>query len=503
MIQQQRGLVALTATIIMSLLFVITLLGVTTVMLSEKRQSTDADQSIRAYYAAEAGAERAMRRIRHQLKTAGTVVPVTSCNPTQSASDQVGGAGSNEFVTCTKVTTRNPNLLYDLKRDAHAYEIDMGPTLPMYPDYITIEWNKPSEPATNFTPFTTFNRTPTTPPWTRPAVLEIQDFSYNTGGGGPNAGSARYTQNVLVPSTSGAAQYKSLYHTENDTGDQPFHGDCSAARPEYRCVIKLDLQGGGGHTHVIRLRARYADASIRIRAYKNGQVNPLAMPDSYARIDVTARAGTVFRRLVQYVPIDKGIARGLDYVIYSETDICKNISVSGGIITDVCNPTLPPPPPPGGGGGGVDPICTTGNLILEEEDYTLGWIDDGDLTWEQKEYVLPTPMNNCFTHIYARSTEPNHEPGVNSDQTNERVFYEGYSQDGTLTFRSGLTKDIPEEETVSEPIDEPIQRFSNKATHRLLVKHISIHPDPSMAGLGRQNINSIHGGEIRLYRPLP
>ncbi len=332
---RERGVVALTTSILVSLLFMLTLLGLITVMLSEKRQSADADQSVRAYFAAEAGAERALLKIKNDLQSSGNVQAMTSCADPANPLNQKQVGPSNEVVTCVKVSTQRPELTHQLKQDGEAFQVDLGAVpATLNADFLQIEWNQTGDYPGPFADFSTtgFRRDPITKQWKNAAVLELSNFSYNNGVGGLNSSSVAFHQTMIAPTS------EIIIGTHNEaTGPRPAKATCDPARPEYKCSIRINMaQGGGSRSRIIRLRARYADTHFRLKLYKSNGDQITELPDSSARIDVTARAGSVYRRLIQYVPITNGVARGLDYVIYSETDICKGVRVLAGTTDDSC-----------------------------------------------------------------------------------------------------------------------------------------------------------------------
>jgi len=64
----------------------------------------------------------------------------------------------------------------------------------------------------------------------------------------------------------------------------------------------------------------------------------VTVPDGTATIDVTAKAGQTFRRVISKLPINGGAAGGLNYVMYSDTNICKAFDVMNNLpSTDGCN----------------------------------------------------------------------------------------------------------------------------------------------------------------------
>jgi hypothetical protein len=59
----------------------------------------------------------------------------------------------------------------------------------------------------------------------------------------------------------------------------------------------------------------------------NANGSTVAVNDGTATIDVTAYAGATYRRVIAKLPSLKGAAGGLNYVMYSDTNICKDFNV--------------------------------------------------------------------------------------------------------------------------------------------------------------------------------
>jgi hypothetical protein len=88
------------------------------------------------------------------------------------------------------------------------------------------------------------------------------------------------------------------------------------------------------------LKTRYNSARYRVSVLGDGNV-PLAIPGAMYTIDVTARAGETFRRIQTSFPIGETSPTslpGLDYVLYSDTDICKSFELQGTSVIPInCN----------------------------------------------------------------------------------------------------------------------------------------------------------------------
>lgn len=144
-----------------------------------------------------------------------------------------------------------------------------------------------------------------------------------------NSSEIEYKTYVAVPSASG---WITEYNVTAAAPSSPLKAQCQApslAEP-YSCVIDFD-HFDDNRNYIIRLRPRYDGTHYRLTFFNNNGAGsggvPVPVPDQYATIDVTARSGPVYRRVIQKVRINSGVVSGLDYVLFSDTDICKDFFV--------------------------------------------------------------------------------------------------------------------------------------------------------------------------------
>ncbi|HSX48154.1 MAG TPA: hypothetical protein VLF41_01450, partial [Candidatus Nanoarchaeia archaeon] len=130
--QNERGFVAMITTILVSLMLLLITTGVVAVQANEQRQATDIDKSIKAYYAAVAGAEQAMADIQ-----SGTVAyGASGCNGT---SGPVDSSERNIAVTCTQIQKQTSSYSGYLQSE-EAYQ---SPPIPAGAfDSLTIKWHQ-------------------------------------------------------------------------------------------------------------------------------------------------------------------------------------------------------------------------------------------------------------------------------------------------------------------------------------------------------------------------
>ncbi len=353
---KERGAVALITAMVVSILLLITTSGMVALTLKSLKGSTDGAQSTKAYYAAEGGLEEALLKIRNKK-------PADNCpgsaNTPESAKDGV--------VTCVKTSTTPTQVEGTLDAD-QSVQIDLSGVAGL--QTVGIEWSTPT--GTGATPYSAatipqysdangskFVSRGTAWLASAPAVLEVGAIQF------PAAdqfliSDVQYYQATLAPKsiTPGHPSYSigqsngtatsalaNLYDFDDGNNlNKPFVVGCREAAP-YQCkATAFDLKGSTGtqgKKYMLRLKSRYNGASYKITVYGANNA-PLVIPGAMYTIDVTARAGDTFRRIQTSFPVGEApnmSMDGLDYVLYSDTDICKSFELQGTSPIGIgCNP---------------------------------------------------------------------------------------------------------------------------------------------------------------------
>ncbi len=329
--QNEQGAVALITAMIVSVLLMITTAGMVTLTLKSLRQSTDGAQSTKAYYAAEGGLEDALYQLRNNPNYTGNNCPAAGTSNSTSAAS---GA-----VTCIKVDNK-PNQLTGEVGANKTVQLDLSSLTTM--KILKVEWGVKGAYDANSIPnyytSTGVNQfpadTPASWPITAPAIMELGMVQYPAAEPFSIA-SVNFYEHILAPQSkkAGAAAINNGFNS-TDYKDaaklgKPFIVTCNAAW-QYQCAAGFNAMNDG-HRFVLRLKARYNDATYRITA-QDANGNPIAIAGAMYTIDVTARAGDTFRR-VQTSFATNAVPKaldGLDYVLYSDTDICKSFQIKGG-----------------------------------------------------------------------------------------------------------------------------------------------------------------------------
>jgi hypothetical protein len=338
--QNQDGFVALFTCIMVSLLLVIITVGMVTIEALQLRKSEDSEQSLRAYYTAEAGIEDAVSQI-----LSGTIAPGVGDNTCNSSAnyDPLGGAVASADWTCQDVSFSGaPEGL--LKIPDQAVTVDPGNVVPGYSS-VLLEWDQSADPNPAHFTVNLAAGLPDQPTYVAnyaAAPIELAIVQYPNGPFA--AGNPQLTlENALIVPDVGAGFGNVNYAAANFTTNWPFSGNCSPNRTvgyggnptNYNCyAIMTGLSPG--KNYLFRLRSRYLPSSYKMTFFApSGAIESVA--DGTATIDVTAKAGSTYRRVLAKLPLTKGAAASLNYVMYSDNDICKDFDVINNV------PKLPYP----------------------------------------------------------------------------------------------------------------------------------------------------------------
>lgn len=316
-VENQKGVVSMLTAVFFSILILIVTLGTLLVQTRELRQSTDVDQSVVAFSAAQAGLEKALLELK--------------ANPNLRQSCQENSDARPVFdnpeveITCVEIANSSSVGTGTMVQErAHHYDWS-GARL----EKVVLQWHN-GDPTYTSNPEYAQTSLPNRARWTAPAlpaVIEAVVYSYPDG-------IINYSQirakTFLIRPTAGSGVTTINYST-SATGSFHTVGCNTANANGYRCEVWIDRLPTDNV--VVRMRSRYADAPYVALFYplacpNPSECQPEKMPNSGVSVDVTARAGDVFRRVTAVtnpgVPFEQGL---IDYVILSNTNICKNLTI--------------------------------------------------------------------------------------------------------------------------------------------------------------------------------
>lgn len=336
MVNESDGFVSLFTAIIISLLLIVIVLSMVGLETLQLRKSEDAEQTLRAYYTAEAGVEDAVSKVLDDQIYAGHGDNV--CN-TNTNYDIPGAAG----WTCQDVSF-NGSPTGKLQNSDQAVTIAPGN---INYNTVLVQWDETNGNAAQYdvTSATLPNSATYISRYLAPPI-ELAIVQYPPGGFSQSqVGTAVTLGNVLiVPGGSGS----SGSYNYNSTGAPPGHGlyyaNCIPRRgtgyrgtaTPYTCYAVFKGLNGADN-YLFRIRSRYMPTEYSMTFYLGANV--VAVPTGSATIDVTARAGQTYRRVISLLPLGQGAASGLNFVMYSDQNVCKDFNViNNKAIPTACEP---------------------------------------------------------------------------------------------------------------------------------------------------------------------
>ncbi|HEY6737132.1 MAG TPA: hypothetical protein VI322_05440 [Candidatus Saccharimonadia bacterium] len=335
----EAGYVSLLTAILISLLLLTITMSMVVLEVAQLRKASDSEQSLKAYYTAEAGVEDAVNRV-----LSGAVTSDQNCS--NAAGNPLGGASQNTFDsagaagwTCQQISFSGAPQ-GKLDQPDVAKTVDPGASLF---SSVVLEWDQSAGTLADNAPLgllptqAAYNSAPFMPPVEMTVIRyptgQVRTNDICTGSQTPsNSSCLVLLQNALfVP--GGPAAGGTVAFNDGFSSGGPYQGNCQNGRTSnpyysatpYRCYIRLTGFAGSGN-YMFRLRSKYGASSYRMTFY-NPAGNVVAVPDGTATVDVTARAGDTFRRTITKVPITNNQASGLNYVVFSDSGVCKTFEV--------------------------------------------------------------------------------------------------------------------------------------------------------------------------------
>lgn len=343
------GFVSLLTCVIISMLLLVITISLTTVENIQLSQAIDSEQSLRAYYTAEAGVEDAVSKI-----LSGTIAPGVDdnvCNSdvtysVPSPTDPRQDAG----WTCQQVSfTGSPT--GRLTQPDQAVTIAPGHTTPNY-NSVLIEWDQSADTAAGRYNVNLGAGLPGDAGYIATyaaAPLELAIVQYPNGGFASNqvcngngygspAGCTVSLENAVIVPGGGSSGQITYSRNAAFTQNGPFKANCAPrvatgaagynGMTGYNCYAILNNLNTGDD-YLFRVRSLYLASSYRMTFYtgNNGAGQVVPVPTGQALIDVTAKSGVSYRRVIYNMPLFNGAASGLNYVMYSDNDVCKNFDV--------------------------------------------------------------------------------------------------------------------------------------------------------------------------------
>lgn len=335
----QKGAASMIVVIFMSIILTVLTIGFVRIALDEQRQATDDDLSSRAYYAAESGLEDAKRAVGDY--TDGTITSLAAlngdvCEPpvgyNSLLSEEFGASYTCQLIDFTPATYRAeftaPNQTRQI--DINPVDADGDPVSNLRT--IVIKWHINDTQGNDGDGLlgvdTTLksesdNSLPTLTSWSHPALFEIGTYAYTNGN--ISSSTIDSERNLAFPTDkSSPTTYTAGGGAAVDGTLQDASCDEAVLSGEYACEIRINLSGPPNK--VLRLTNWYATTTAEI-SLLNASGDPVFFEGAQVLVDVTGKAGEVFRRVEAVIDVNPPSILP-NFAIQSATDICKNFSIT-------------------------------------------------------------------------------------------------------------------------------------------------------------------------------
>jgi hypothetical protein len=316
----QRGVVSLMITIIIGLLLITITVSMVILSIGEQRQAQNTDQSTKAFYAAQGGEEFMLYGLVNRIAAKNYSDYNADCSDAtlQPAYLDPPGTppGTGASITCQRILFTDNNVTGSLAKDV-SDEVSAGSGA-IY-DSANVYWGSAADGAIA-------GACSLSPARTGAAPLEVVIVKYTSASNAPGAVGSRNV--VLCPVSGGAAPVIDL--GDNTKGQVSVPCTFGPGNAGYACKFSFTHTAADINSYILRMRPRFIGTNYRVDFTKLGAA--VNVPSGYATVDVTAKTGDVYRRIAHRIKLQNGLAAGLDYVLYSDDNICKNFSVIGGAL---------------------------------------------------------------------------------------------------------------------------------------------------------------------------
>lgn len=331
----QRGAVALITVIFVAILLTIVTTSFIRITVNEQRQATDDDLTKRAFFAAESGIEDGKIALDRYLNGEINIAELNgdTCDAPRDIDPEIEDLdGIEASYTCHLISLSSE--VYESSISPWASRaIDLNAIdpagAPANFSTMTLRWHDPVENGayatrgdaqTELLPRTGWNSGGVA----YPAMMRVQISSYPESG--TFAASDAQTHVVFInPSTGGANPTANFI--AND-GSIISNGSCTPSLTSgYACEVTLDGFNDANRNYSVRVTSLYTATNMQL-VLDGGSAE---FDGALATIDVTGRAGDVYRRVQTRVSLASEDLLP-DAAITSGQDVCKNFN-----ITDVAN----------------------------------------------------------------------------------------------------------------------------------------------------------------------
>lgn len=329
--KNQRGAVSLITVMFITILLTVLTTSFIRMSITEQREAIDDDLTTRAFYAAEAGIQDAMRAIRDELNPA--TYNFDNCTAAHPLSANISSELDAEY-TCQIIDMTPPDYRAHLdKNDSTFFKLK---TATNDINDFTVSWhiygNDSDTDGTDYKLRGATSDLLDEATWNaedgshkHPAMIRLQLVAVKAG--------ADIIRDEITNEISffNPAQGIGEVHRGAIFDRQVTDADCIKSVSDggaidygqYACSMTVEGLDDAGMDYYLRIKSIYTDTHIKVIADDGSK----GLIDAQAVVDVTGRVGDVYRRVEQRVNLDNDLLWP-EFALYSAQEICKDFSIS-------------------------------------------------------------------------------------------------------------------------------------------------------------------------------
>lgn len=325
--KQQIGAVSMITVVFMAIILTVLTTSFIRLTIDEQREAIDNDLTTRAYYAAESGVQDAIIAIKNK-----TVNNPTICEPSNGAGTGVLSqeAGLDVEYTCQLIELTPSDFLVQLEKyRSEFFQLDDGFD---GIESIKLSWQL-LENSASLSLRSSGALLPKEVDWGSPAMIRLQIVQVPDQLG--VSVSRDNITNFIIFLDPVAGTGEGVIGLGDSTIQD---ASCDLGTDEkYVCEYELGGLNDAEYDYYIRVQALYKETDIKIQALNSNQ-NAVSLLNEQAVVDVTGRAGDVYRRVESRVDITPDDLWP-DYAVTSAQEICKNFTITD-VAIDTNNPKV-------------------------------------------------------------------------------------------------------------------------------------------------------------------
>lgn len=338
--KNQAGVVSLFTVLFFTILLTVLTTGFIRIMINERQQSNDEDFSSRAYYAAESGVEDAKRALAQYYTTDPSKLNATTCAAPDGYNNVIS-ADLKISYSCMLMDLNPSSIEATLPADGSGMQWRLKAQNGSQFNRVRISWHSLNDNLVDGTnvAFRTTNDNPTYGNWQSgatpyPAMLRAQFFGY------PNAGATaagvKALNNVGFLNPTSNATTDPIDINVLNAATTPQGARCTANTTTYggyacQAIINLAPINNLEQASVfLRLKGLYDTNGTKVKIELMNGSNVVNTADAQALVDVTGKAGTLFRRVQARVSLPSSVSSDLmpEFGLESGDNICKQFELT-------------------------------------------------------------------------------------------------------------------------------------------------------------------------------